>query len=330
MTHILLQAAHHLLRDARTNTRLLGMQLAYASHRFFVDLGGDHRAAVFLAGSGRGGTTWVAEIINFDNRYRFMFEPFHAEKVQYCRTLGPMTYLRPNARDDERLALARTVLDGKVRAGWVDRYNQTWLSNGRLVKDIRANLFLKWLNVNFPGMPIVLLLRHPFATVASRMSLLWQPLTDVFLSNHELVADHLSGVAEEMAGAVDPFDQQLYRWCVETIVPLRQFLPGEIHVAFYEGFIVDPDREISALFDHIGRDYDPRSLGELDEPSTQVRKLKSAVAIHGDALTQWRDDITRVQIRRGLRILHSFGLDRIYNDDPLPDARAAYAMLGAT
>jgi hypothetical protein len=327
MTHILLQTAHHLFREARTSARFLGVQFAAASHRFFIDAGGDHRSTVLLAGSGRSGTTWVSEIINFDHRYRYMFEPFHADKVQRCKTFGSMTYLRPDARDDERLAVARSVLDGKIRAAWVDRYNNTWLSKDRLVKDIRANLFLKWLSVNFPGMPVVLLLRHPLATVASRLSLHWRPLTDAYLDNHELVEDHLSEVADEMAVTTDPFEQQVYRWCVETIVPLRQFAAGQIHIAFYEGFVADPDAEISMLFDHIGRDYDPRALGELSIPSSQVRRRKSAIAMHRDPLTQWRSEITPEQIDRALHILGLFGLDRIYNDDPMPDANAARAML---
>jgi hypothetical protein len=327
MTHVLLQTAHHLLREARTGARLLGVQFASASHRFFIDAGGDHRSTVLLAGSGRSGTTWVSEIINFDHRYRYMFEPFHSDKVRRCKAFGSLTYLRPDARDEERLSVARSVLGGKIRAGWVDRYNKTWLSKDRLVKDIRANLFLKWLSVNFPGMPVVLLLRHPLATVASRLSLHWQPLTDAYLSNHDLVEDHLGGVAQEMAGTIDPFEQQMFRWCVETIVPLRQFAAGEIHLAFYEGFVDDPDREIAMLFNHIGRDYDPRALGELSIPSSQVRRRKSAISMHRDPLTQWRDEITPAQVRRALRILGLFGLDRIYNDDPMPDTDAARAIL---
>ena len=35
----------------------------------------DYRNTIVLAGSGRGGTTWIAEIINYANEYRFIFEP---------------------------------------------------------------------------------------------------------------------------------------------------------------------------------------------------------------------------------------------------------------
>ena len=48
----------------------------------------DHRQTVLLAGTGRSGTTWAANIINYANTYRFMFEPFYPQAVDvlsHCR-----------------------------------------------------------------------------------------------------------------------------------------------------------------------------------------------------------------------------------------------------
>ena len=39
-----------------------------------IDADPDHRKTTVLAGSGRGGTTWLAELINYENDYRFMFD----------------------------------------------------------------------------------------------------------------------------------------------------------------------------------------------------------------------------------------------------------------
>ena len=55
---------------------------------FYVDLGHDHRDSVFLAGSGRGGTTCVSEIINYRGEYGYVIEPFHAGKVDPCKNFG--------------------------------------------------------------------------------------------------------------------------------------------------------------------------------------------------------------------------------------------------
>ncbi len=45
----------------------------------------DYRQTVFVSGVGRSGTTWVANIINYANDYRFMFEPFHPQRVDVVR-----------------------------------------------------------------------------------------------------------------------------------------------------------------------------------------------------------------------------------------------------
>jgi hypothetical protein len=45
------------------------------------DLNNDFRNTIFLAGTGRSGTTWLSNIINYKNEYRYMFEPFQSKKV---------------------------------------------------------------------------------------------------------------------------------------------------------------------------------------------------------------------------------------------------------
>jgi hypothetical protein len=312
----------------RHNYRNLASKVVRASHGFFIDGGGDHRSTVFLAGGGRSGTTWIAQIVNFDNAYRLMFEPFYPAEVPLCRSFGSSLYLRPNAVDASRHEIAACVLDGRLKNGWVDQYNHRWYANSRVVKDIRTNLFLKWLNVNFPGMPIVQLWRHPLATVASRMVLGWKTYTDPYLSQTTLVDDHLADVAEEMKAATDPFDQQVFRWCVEACVPLRQFAPGEIHLAFYERFVTEPEAAIAGIFRHIGRIYDEKALSVLTKPSSQTRRRKSAIATGGKVLEQWREVFSAERVRRAVHILSLFGLDRIYNDATMPDVKAAYEMLG--
>ena len=49
---------------------MIGAGLQRLLGGFYVDLGHDHRDSVFLAGSGRAGTTWVTELINYRGAYR--------------------------------------------------------------------------------------------------------------------------------------------------------------------------------------------------------------------------------------------------------------------
>jgi hypothetical protein len=137
------------------------------------ELNHDHENAVFLAGVGRSGTTWIANIINYNREYRFIHEPFNPNRVRLVRAFQYKQYLRPENREPRYLEPAKAVLSGRMRNRWTDTANKKIFARKRLIKDIRANLLLKWIHSNFPGIPIILLFRHPCAVANSWMKLGW-------------------------------------------------------------------------------------------------------------------------------------------------------------
>jgi len=291
-----------------TGARLLG--------GLHVDLGRDHRDAVFLAGSGRSGTTWVSEIINYRKEYRFVFEPFHPGKVRVCKNFRRKQYLRPDDRREEYLGPARTILTGGLRSAWTDRFNRRFVARRRLIKDIRANLLLGWMRANFPGMPMILLLRHPCAVAASRISLGWRDNLSETMEQGDLVEDFLLPVEAEIRTARDAFERHVFSWCVENYVPLRQFGAGEIQLSFYENFLAHPEDEIPRLFNFLGEDFDARVYPTLRRP----KDTKGSV----DA---WRRCVSSSQLRRTVEILALFGLDRVYGEGAMPDRSGAHALM---
>src|SRR5262245_5189628 len=124
---------------------------------------GDYRQSVFLAGVGRSGTTWLEQVINTRNDYREMFEPFHPEKTPARAAFKVHQYLREDCRDPRYLGPATWIVTGRSHSPWIDRFNHRHLARRRLIKDLRANLLLKWLHARFTGMPLLLMLRHPCA-----------------------------------------------------------------------------------------------------------------------------------------------------------------------
>jgi hypothetical protein len=281
-----------------------------------VDLDRDHRNSVFLAGSGRSGTTWVSEIVNHRNGYRLVFEPFHPGKVGICGNFRRRQYLRPDDRREEYLGPARTVLTGGLRSTWTDRFNRKFVARRRLIKDIRANLLLGWMRENFPGMPIILLLRHPCAVATSRLALGWKDNLSETMAQEQLVEDFLLPVEAEIRGARDDFERHVFSWCIDNYVPLRQFGPGEIHLSFYENFVVHPEYEIRRLFAFLGEDFDGRVYHAL-------RRKGEAPSV--DA---WRRSVTGSQLERTIEILGLFGLDRVYGEGAMPDPSGADRVRG--
>jgi len=290
-----------------TGARLLG--------GLHVDLGRDHRDAVFLAGSGRSGTTWVSEIINYRKEYRFVFEPFHPGKVRVCKNFRRKQYLRPDDRREEYLGPARKILTGGIRSTWTDRFNGRFAARRRLIKDIRANLLLGWMRENFPGMPMILLLRHPCAVVTSRLALGWRDNLWETMEQRELVEDFLLPVESDIRAARDAFERHVFSWCIENYVPLKQFGPGEIQLSFYENFLAHPEDEIPRLFDFLDEDFDARVYSKASRKGEK------------GSVDAWRRCVSGSRLERTVEILALFGLDRVYGEGAMPDPSGAHALM---
>ena len=288
--------------------------------KLHVDLG-DHRNSVFLAGSGRSGTTWVAGIINHRKRYRLVFEPFNPGRVDLCEHFRRKQYLRPDDRREEYLGPAREILAGRIRDPWTDRFNTRLVARRRLIKDIRANLLLGWMRANFPEVPVVLLLRHPCAVAASRLALGWKDNLWETMDQEDLVEDFLLPMEDGIRASRDAFERHVYSWCIENYVPLRQFGPGEIHLAFYENFLSCPEDEIRRLFAFLREDFDGRVFRALRRPSPLSRKGESP------STEAWRHHVTDAQLERSAEILGLFGLDRVYGEGAMPDPSGARALM---
>lgn len=278
-----------------------------------LDLGGDHRDAVVLAGSGRSGTTWLADMICHSGGYRLIFEPFERRQ-----------YLRPGDDREEFLDPAQDILSGKVRSLWSDRFRGGLVFRRRLVKDIRANLMLGWIKAAFPETPVILLLRHPCAVAASRMRLGWRDNLEETMRQKDLVEDFLAPFEAEIRAAKTPFERHVFLWCIDNYVPLMQLAPDDAHLVFYEDLREDPADELRRISAFLARDLDGRALRGLDRPSS--------LSFDGEVAPPdaWRETLDREQIERATEILALFGLDVIYGESPRPDSEAARALMEHT
>ncbi len=278
---------------------------------------GDSHGSLLLAGSGRSGTTWVENILNHDNSHRVIFEPFHTRKNKLVAHWTPYQYLRQNNQEAKYLIPAKKILDGKVRNAWVNRLNRRVFSRTRIIKEIRANLQLPWLHKNFPEVPIIFLMRHPCAVANSRMQLNWPSSTDVFLSQNELVKDHLAPFVNEIEKITGDFEGHIVNWCIENYIPLKLLKPGDAHITFYEDIIADRSREVQRIFSFLQQPVPRISEKVFNRPSALARD-GSAVNQGKSPLLEWQEHVSKEQIQRTLEILRLFGLDYLYNEQPHP------------
>ena len=289
------------------------------SWRTFLYINIDHNIenTVFLAGTGRAGTTWLSDLINYDNYYRYMFEPFFPQYVKSCRGFRVRQYIRPDNKDKYFIQTTKRVLSGSIRNVWIDMFNKKIICRGRLIKDIRANLFLKWMHNNFPSVPIVFTLRHPCPVAHSRTKLNWGDNLDELITQRELVDDFLSEHVEDIRNCKSQFERYIYLWCIENYVPLKQFAAGEMYILFYENLCCKPEEEIKKLFQWLRKPFRDEIMRKVRVPSKMSQNYSAVVTGEG-LVDKWKKHITPEQIDSAVKILSKFGLDRIYDSGPMP------------
>jgi hypothetical protein len=83
----------------------------------------------------------------------------------------------------------------------------------RLVKEVRASLFLKWIRNNFPNVPILYMFRHPCAVVHSWAKLGWgDDDIESLLSQDALITDYLEGYVSMIRKASTMVFNNEKRW----------------------------------------------------------------------------------------------------------------------
>jgi Sulfotransferase family len=285
----------------------------------FIDTGGVDKA-VFVAGSHRSGTTWAASALNYDGRYRDMYEPFNCDRVAQNAHFTYGLYLRTDDPAPEFAAAVENVLSGRLRSAAVDRRNSKLFATSRMIKETHANLWIAWLHRRFPSVRIVMVVRHPFATAQSRRAKGWKTRLEPFLNQTALLEDHLGPLVDVIRAARGDFEQHVANWCVQHYIPFRELRRGDVHVLFYEDLCTHSDRVLEETCAFIGRPYQASALETLWKPSFTARK-DSPIRSGGVQIDEWRQKVSADDRASGMAILRAFGLDRVYGEDSLPLTR---------
>ncbi len=292
--------------------------------RFYLNPEADTRKSILVAGTARSGTTWLGDLIASQIPSRILFEPFNPDLVPEYRGFHYFQYMRPGTENPEFGSFARKVFTGEIRNRWIDRQNERIISEYRIIKEIRANLALKWLHDYFPEVPILFLLRHPCAVVASRMELNWATDRDIepFLSQPDLVEDHFAPCMEIIKNARTNEEKHAVIWSVSNLVPLKQFQSDEIKIVYYENLCIQPEIELPAIFTSIGQSYRDSKNDSFSRPS-QTTRVTSAVVDGTDRISAWKKKLSDKQIENILQVVKAFGLDHLYGDSLLPLSKDA-------
>ena len=289
---------------------------------------------IWLLGHARSGTTWLAELVNHDERLRDMFEPIRPQRVAPTGFLQCHQYARPGTDKPALHELMADIFSGRLTDARVDFANRRPLYSGLIVKDVFANLLAKWVIQEFPQVRPVLLIRNPFAACVSmlkRPRWYWPLDPADLLAQTDLVEDHLGEYRDVLARTAadgSELDKALATWAVVNLVPLRQFSESEMHVCFYEEWYEDPELRLAELLDftsNTGAGADRLlSQEKIDKPSRMAKG--GNVVENKSPVATWQRELTVDEIDRGTSLLDRLGVGDLYGDGIDPD-RAALARL---
>jgi hypothetical protein len=285
----------------------------------YIDRHPDTRRSILIAGTARSGTTWLADIIASQIKCRIMFEPFQSELVPEFKAFNYFQFMQPDQPNHALYAYALKVMTGQIRSRWIDRENTQMFPEYRIIKEIRANLFLKWLHDHFPEVPLLFIIRHPCAVVLSRMELGWATDKDIapFLQQANLVSSYLEDHMDLIQKAKYPEEKHATIWSISNLIPLEQFNKIGMKKVYYENLVTQPVVELPSIFNTIHQPYRSEVVDQAQAPSTTTVRT-SAVVTGENKISRWRKVLSTQQIDRILNVVDAFGLSYLYGDSLLP------------
>jgi hypothetical protein len=287
--------------------------------RLYVDRSRNLLDSILVAGTARSGTTWIGSTIAAATRAREIFEPFNSRRVPEARPFGEFPYRRADESDEALVRFCTSLLTGRIRGPWVDRYVDRLRPRRRVIKAVRANQLLGWLHRTFPELPIILVIRHPCAVVLSRAEADWSPDEDIaaLLSQPHLVEDHLGDVLDLIRSARSETAKRAVIWCAHYRIPIRQLRAGDVVEAWYEHLCREPETELRRALDRLGVGWTSGILRRAAQPSS--KSLPSSAVVTGDdKVERWRRIMSPHEIDEVLTVVRGFGLGHLYDDSPMP------------
>lgn len=283
--------------------------------RIYIDTNSDYHNTILLSSLGRSGSTMVSNVINSGNSYRIIFEPFKQGTVKIAAPFVYPAFVSSSNTDKELLQALNTILSGKIRTGWTDIDNKKIIATQRLIKDVRTNLLLGWIKTHYPDLPVVLLVRNPFAVIESWMRQKWpvdKPKKRLVEQEQDLQPFLPEGIFLKYRQADTPLCNHFYNWCINYYIALQQAKEKNIHITFYENYLLQPEEEIKKLFAYLNKPVPEKAITSLENLSRTTGK-NSPLRDGETGITRWKKQFTDEETESAIAVLKAFELDKLYN-----------------
>lgn len=272
---------------------------------FFIDTDKSREPVAVIAGYTRSGTTFLGRVLSNIVGARPIHEPLNpksAPEIAFFKERESRSMIEGNPK---YLHALKAILSPDFRG---TRYTNTGSSlfySGRIIKLVRANHYLDYVSSIIPNTPMIVIMRSPFACIASRIHLGW-PVPD----HSHSIKDMIQFLSEEQLKAYKDSDSLVSKlavsWCLDNFMLLRNVDHPNFMFVCYENILLNPDEEMARILSHIRCDnFASRISFEM--------VLENGDFDGSDYLQKWRQTLSPSDLAVIVSILKIFELDGYYD-----------------
>ena len=239
---------------------------------------------VIIVSQGRSGSTILMDILNKNNDFLTIFEPFQQKNNAENSGLIVGRYMPPKMDYPEFSELFEKYLRGDYLNRWKNKNNKSLFHGNRiLIKDIFILLLIPWIITRYPGIKVVVLMRNPIDTINSIIKANF--VNDQQIKQIKESFFRLNPSPDFIPGnCLESFRNEenlklivLFSWCIKYYVILNTDYP-QVKPYFlikYEDLVANTPDEINGVlgmqsggFYYLQKDaklYKPRSWAEVFE-----------------------------------------------------------------
>lgn len=285
-----------------------------------------------ITGMPRGGTTWMAEVLNTIPNSLYLHEPLKKGRIKAFDDIGFdwHQYIPENAEWPEAQKLFKQLLNGQIlNPALIERtanMGKILATEHFVIKFVRLNRMLPWLMKNFPGInPPVYIIRHPCAIVYSQLNHgAWDYARQIsYPYKLKMPCTKFGGfysTVYEKIGKIRSIEQHLaLSWCLDALPLFHEYNNKKWITVSYEQAVQNKSNFIEKLFQRLNLSVDAATVSKLNAPSSSTQKINPLRLNPQEQITKWMTKLSKRQKDDIQEILDLLSIDFYSVTSPEPD-----------
>lgn len=284
---------------------------------------------VFIFSSPRSGSTWLMEIINSQDNFKYVNEPLHTNRHKgYLTNINPKwsEIYSSSDRRDKFLNYFEKILKDELFVGQqkfkdIIKGKFDYNTNRRVFKILRGKDLINDFENKF-DVKIVYLLRHPIPVALSLVKEEMESRINYYLNNDDYLSKYLNQDQFEFSRQIlmngSEFEKRVLQWCLENFPPLKKLNKDKWIIISYEDLVINEKETLVNLYEELELNDLDIMLKQIKKPSRTTASKNSKKLINkrdkGKLIKKWEKAITFTEKESAFNILDKFNID-IYIKD---------------